>query len=241
MRFFLTFILSGLFARQAFSQNDSVKKRKIDSLTIKFKADSARIFKFNRYRPYANIDNRNSFIKNRPVNFQGGQIGFIFKEYHVFGLGYYTMTPNAQRASRRFNDSRTIDRYLLLDYATVFYQYVMLDKRFLEIDVPFEIGLGKFKNKQVDADNGTIILNQSGVIVPTGAGLQFVLKPFRWIGLSATGGYRLVLDKNVNVDFNGLYYSFGLWLDVRQTYREIKFYGYTRKDYRHALHDIMAN
>lgn len=88
MRFFLTLSLIGLYLGQAFSQNDSLKKRKIDSLTTKFKADSAHIFRFNRYRPYANLDNRNSFIRNRPVNFQGGQVGFIFKEYHVFGLGY---------------------------------------------------------------------------------------------------------------------------------------------------------
>lgn len=151
------------------------------------------------------------------------------------------MTQQSQRASRRLNDSRTIDRYLLLNYATFFYQYVMLDKRFLEIDVPLEIGFGKFTNKQIDTDNGDVILNESGVIVPTGAGLQFVLKPFRWIGFSTTGGYRYVLDKNVDLDFNGLYYSFGLWLDIRQIYREIKFFGYTRKDYRRAVHAIIEN
>jgi hypothetical protein len=74
-----------------------------------------------------------------------------------------------------------------------------------------------------------------------GAGLQLVLKPFRWIGFCAAGGYRYVADKNVKTNFNGLYYSYGLWLDVRQIYRDIKFYGVIKKAHKHAVHEIMMN
>jgi hypothetical protein len=241
MKFLLTFSLFLFFTGTLASQTDSIKKQKIDSLRLKFKADSARIYRFNKYRPYANIDNRNSFIRNKPVNLQGVQIGFILKEYHVFGIGYYTMTQQSQKPVKTNEDTRTLNRSLNLNYYTLFYQYVLLDKRFLEIDLPFEIGYGTYTLKFEDALTKDIVRNTSAPIVPMGAGVQIVLKPFRWIGFCTMSGYRYVADQNVNVNFNGFYYSFGLWLDVRQAYRDIKFYGSVKKKYKRAVNEILKN
>jgi len=97
--FFFTLILMGVFF-VSLSQNDSIKKVKIDSLRLNLKADSLKLYRFNIFRPYANIDNRNSFLQKKPVNVKGGQIGVIINEYHVFGFGYYTITQESQRAQK---------------------------------------------------------------------------------------------------------------------------------------------
>lgn len=47
-----------------YGQN-SLNQQRIDSLTTKFKKDSAHIYRFKKVRPYASLDNRNSFIKRR--------------------------------------------------------------------------------------------------------------------------------------------------------------------------------
>ena len=241
MRFLLTLSIFLFFAGNLISQNDPIKKRKIDSLEMKLKTDSLRLFRFNKFRPFANIDNRNSFIIQKPVNFKGVQLGIIFKEYHVFGFGYYTMTQKSQRPIKAEEQTITYDRYLNLNYYTFFYQYVLLDKRFVEIDLPFEIGSGKYSLKLMDPVTHEVYRTNSRSIIPLGAGLQVVLKPVRWVGFCVMGGYRYVYEKSVNLNFNGLYYSFGLWLDIRQIYRDIKFYGPIKKKYKKAMHEIMAN
>lgn len=238
----LTVLVLLLFYASRFTaQNDSIKKAKIDSLTLHLRADSLHLYRFNRFRPYANIDNRNSFITNRPVNIQGGQIGVVVNEYHIFGLGFYTIIQQSQKAQKTKDDTRTVNQYLSLNYYTAFYQYVLVDKRFFEIDLPFELGLGKYALKYENINTQHIYKTRSALMAPMGAGLQLVIKPFRWIGFSTTGGYRYVAEKNQNLNFNGLYYSFGLWLDIRQIYRDLKYYGVKRKKYKKAVQQVLLN
>ena len=50
----------------------------------------------------------------------------------------------------------------------------------------------------------------------------------------------MALDKNPNVNFSGAYYSYGVWVDLRQIYRDIKYYGITRKKYRRELKKLTS-
>jgi len=112
MRLFL-FIFSTLLCRVYFSQVDSLKQkeiipeshqtisreqhRTIDSLTVQLKKDSAHIYRFQKLRPYLSIDNRNSFINNKPVNFKGIQFGVILHENQILALGFYAMSQNSKK------------------------------------------------------------------------------------------------------------------------------------------------
>lgn len=241
MRFFFTLLLL-VFLNDLFSQNDSLKKVKLDSLKISLKIDSLRLYRFNKIRPYANVDNRNSFITKKPANVKGGQIGTIINEYHVFGFGFYTITQESQKAVKTTdNANNNIDKSLKINYGTIFYQFVMIDKRFFEIDLPFEMGLGRYTLKFKDVATSQIFKNESASLVPLGAGIQLVLKPVRWIGFSTTGGYRYVGVNSQDLNFNGLYYSFGLWLDIRQVYRDIKYYGFIKRKYKEHVNRIQEN
>lgn len=236
MRIFTAIILSFLFAGSLFAQKSAVKRHKIDSLSLKLKNDSLRTFRFKKLRPYANIDNRNSFIKN-PAAISGLQLGIIVNEYHTFGLGSYRLNRTPEK------DAPIRDGYRMnnLRYFTTFYEYFLLNARYVEIDLPFEIGLGNYSARIVDTLNTKRDQNISAGFIPLGSAVKVILKPVRWIGLSLMGGYRYVLEKKTNLNLNGVYYSLGVWVDIRQIYRDIKYYGFQKKKYRKAVDQILAN
>lgn len=240
MRIALTcFLLAAAIGITA--QVDAARQARIDSLSIKLKADSMRLYRFHTIRPYANLDNRFSFIRREPVNVKGGQVGIIFKESHAFGFGYYMITNQSERSARTTDSASTLNINLTLNYTTLFYQYLLLDHRFLEIDLPFELGYGKYTLKLQDSRSEVPFRTLSQSIVPLGAGVQLVLKPVRWVGVSTMGGYRYVSGWRPAPNFNGLYYSFGLWVDIRQVYRDVRYYGFIKRRYREQVKEVLRS
>lgn len=218
-----------------YGQN-SIQHHRIDSLTTKFKIDSAHIYRFKKVRPYASLDNRNSFIKDAAVNVKGFQLGTILREKHTLGFGLYSLQNSSKQKFTTKNEKNIIaKRNLTLNYLTLFYQYVIIDTRFFELDVPLEVGLGGYHISLEDTLAHKIITDKRGGVYLTAGGVDIILKPVKWIGLSGSAGYRLALDKNPNINFSGAYYSIGLWVDLRQIYRDTRFYGFTRKKYRRQL------
>ena len=115
---FLILLQFGLPA-QNFSDKQ-IKQR--DSLTAKLKADSSRIFKFQKLRPYFNLDQRHSFIRNAPISVNGFQIGIILHERHVLGLGTYSVAATTnQKAKTKSDKNIDVVRTLDMKYETVFY------------------------------------------------------------------------------------------------------------------------
>lgn len=221
------------------AQSDSLaklfKQFKIDSLTKKFKKDSAYIYRFQKVRPYLAIDNRNSFIKDIPVNVKGIQFGLILHERHTAAIGFYGINASTSKNIKtRIGDE---DAYITtrLKYMTLFYQYALVDKRFYEIDIPVELGLGGFDVKAVSQKDNRVLRDVRGGIIPFGTGITFVFKPIKHFGLQAMVGYRWVAEKNPNLNFNGAYYSIGTWFDIKQIIRDIRYYGFKRPKYRRAL------
>ena len=225
----------------SFYGQNSLQQKRIDSLTIKFKKDSAHIYRSKKVRPYASLDNRNSFIKDAPVNVKGFQLGTILKEKHTIGFGLYSLQNSSKQFVTTKNEKNiAAKRTLTLNYLTLFYQYVIIDKRFFELDLPLEVGLGGYHVILEDTAVHKIISDKRGGTMLTSGGISIIFKPFKWIGLSGTAGYRVALDKNPNVNFSGAYYSYGVWVDLRQIYRDIKYYGITRKKYRRELKKLTS-
>lgn len=240
---FIFFLLSYTFTS---AQTNSTQ---LDSLKLKFQKDSAHTFRFKKIRPFFTIDQRNSWIKNEkglqkvPVTINGIQLGVILKEKHSLGLGLYTMNGTSQKPVK-INDQNNKITYqeLLLKYVTVNYQYVIFDTRFFEMDLPLEIGVGNYVYELKDETQTTQIWHEAGPLKLTGGGVNIVLKPVRWIGVSGMAGYRIVaFNKKTNLNFNGAYYSYGVWIDLRQIYRDIKFYGFMRPKYRKKVNALSAS
>lgn len=235
MKLFTALVLLLVFSFGAVSQNDSVKQHKIDSLTLKLQKDSLHTFRFKLLRPYANIDNRPSFLKSRPSNFNGLQLGVILNEYHTLGFGLYILN----RASRINSPIKKDYRLHALRYYTLFYEYMLVNKRYFEVDLPFELGYGSYKATYTDSSSvpfvsGTLYPN----FLPVSAGVKFVLKPVKWVGLSLIVGYRYFMEEKSILEFNNFFFPIGVWVDFRQVYRDVKFYGFQRKRYRRRLAEL---
>ncbi len=221
---------------QDYSRQDA-----IDSLTAKFKMDSLHTYRFKIIRPFVAIDNRNSFIKEGPVNVKGFQLGIILKEKHTVGFGIYGIQNNSkQNLTSKDVNSVPLKRTLNLNYLTLFYRYKIIDKRYFELALPLEVGLGGYHIKLIDDRTDKIVSEVNGGTSLTSGGVDIVLKPFKWVGVTGSAGYRIALDKNPNVNFSGAYYSYGLWVDLRQIYRDVKFYGFVRKKYRREMKNVLS-
>lgn len=217
------------------------QKQKKDSLTAKLKADSTHIFRYQKYRPYFNLDQRNSFIRGQSININGLQLGVLINEKHVFGLGGYIITLSSQQKVKTKNDKNiSVNRSLNMDYGTFFYQYVLLDKRYVEIDLQSELGVGVYTFNYYELTTNKFLTSRSAKMIVGGVGPLLAIKPTKWIGIIGMIGYRYTSEKNTTLNFNGAYYSYGVWLDLRQIIRDYRYYLNKKRKYRKALIQLSA-
>ena len=228
-----------MFVEASFGQ-DNIKQHKIDSLIAKLHADSSHIYRFRKVRPFFSLDNRNSFVKDAPVNVQGVQLGLILKERHTVGFGIYAIRTSARQKLTSKNEKNiSANRTLSLNYLTIFYQYAFLDRRYFELDLPLELGLGSYNVRITDAVTNKTIVDRKGGTVIVGGGIGCTVKPLKWFGISGSAGYRYDFDNNPNVNFSGFFYSYGVWIGLGRIYRDVRYFGIKRKKCRRHIHYIL--
>jgi hypothetical protein len=223
------FLLS-LLPLAVLSQQNNRRVR--DSLVLQLQKDSAHIFRKSIARPYLKVENRNSFLANDHVNFLGFLAGATLYERHIICAGFYSLDKKSRRLIALPQDAGK-QEFSKLEYVDFAYQYVLINLKYLQLNVPFEVGYGSYVATVSDSLNRNV-KNLDGNFVPFGWGLQFIFKPIRWLGLSASGGYREVKQDAIKLSINGWYYSFGIWLDARLIYRELK-YSRHKKRIHHEL------
>ncbi|MDB5274624.1 MAG: hypothetical protein JWO58_2991 [Chitinophagaceae bacterium] len=232
----------GGFAQQDEMATTTQRQASLDLLKQKLKTDSSRIYRFQKLRPFVALDNRYTSIQAAPITIHGFQAGVKFSNRHILCLGYYTLFRESRREFIRKSTGEASNRLedLRMNYVTLFYQYTLIDHRFFRISVPMELGVGQYEIKISSAATGNKISDHKNVMFPVGTGIQVVLKPVRWIGLSSALGYRYVMDVDPNLNFNGWYYAYGVWLDVRQIVRDTRFYLIKKPKYKKAVNRIKS-
>jgi hypothetical protein len=200
-----------------------------DSLSALLRKDSAHIFRKTLAKPYLKIDNRNSFILDQPIDFYGGMIGATFWDRHTLAAGYYFLDKKSRRPVET-NGKGTTQQFLRLTYFNFAYQLVVLNTRYVQLNLPLEIGAGSVYAKTNDSVAVAVETHFSGRFIPYSAGLQAIGKITKWLGVSLTGGYRYVYHNKLNLQFNGVYYSYGVWIDARHLFRSFR-YSNARKKY----------
>ncbi len=209
------------------------KTSQLDSLTQKFLNDSAHIYRLKKFRPYADLDHYQTYLNDKLVNIRGFSIGAMYNNRHAFGLGLHGITLNDQKkAVTRFRDTANVAEQLSLRYASLFYQYTFINNRYLAVFMPTQLGIGRYVLTTDNLARNKRISQKTGGTIPASLGATLVLKPIKWVGISGTGGYRMVLDKNPNLNFSGLFFGYGVWLDIQQIIRDVKFYGFARPKHR---------
>jgi hypothetical protein len=160
----------------------------------------------------ATLDTRKSFVSAQSARIWGFKFGAEFGGRLTIGGGWNTHTPGLKK-SIYLNDSLgqpdTATSVLHLDYISYYIKYVFYkSKRWKFSVIPFQIGFGNSRY-EYDFEGKTNIRSQRGVIVYE-TGLSGSYKIFRWFGIGADLGLRLMLRNNqaLTENFNSPIYSF---------------------------------
>jgi len=230
-----------LACTQLFAQSQAQLK-KIDSLTVKLAKDSAHIYRFKMVRPYSSLDYHYAILRDAPVDLKGIQLGIRVFGKHKFGFGAYDMKNKAKQKVKSFEQNLDANQQLMLSYFTGFYKYSLVDHRFFELVVCGEAGGGKYDLTYFNIETDEKISHNADYILPTGTGLNLNLKPLRWVGISGMAGYRYMFGiAGRRINFNGLFYSYGVWIDLRQIYRDTRYYLGKKPVYRKNIREVLAS
>ncbi len=235
----IVFLTLMVFATlSSFTQTTQASK---DSLLLNFQKDSAYIYRFKVFRPYFDVDQYQTYLDENLVTLRGLSVGVWYKNVHVFGIGTNgVIAQDKRKLITRFRDSVNVLERTSLRYISFFYQYSFVNNRYLALFMPTQLGLGRYEITTQDINRTRPALKKMGGIVPSSLGLTLILKPIKWIGISGTGGYRHVLDRNPKLNFNGLFFGYGVWLDIHQILQDGRFYGFRKPRYKRELKTILA-
>ena len=192
------------------------------------------------------LDNRNSFVQSSAVYIIGLNAGVVLPGHRWrVGLGGYTLRRNYadqyvyqyKNGKRTKKIADTLTPELSLTYLTPNVSYVFVQRRWLEVSVPLELGIGRSHYTETD-QNGNLHIDNRGLFVPIEAGVTVLLKPFRWVGVSGSVGYRKsVLETDYKDDFDGMYFSYRLNVFVGVVWRDWCQY----RQHRRALLPVNAS
>lgn len=184
------------------------------------------------------LDNRQSFVQASAVHIIGVNAAIVLpnRRWRV-GLGGYTLSRNyadlyvyqVKNGKRTRKIIDTFTPQLDLTYFTPNVSYVFLQRRWLEISLPVQLGLGRSHYYETDAA-GITQNSARGLFFPLEAGVSVLLKPFRWAGVSGSVGYRKSLfEVNYKEDFDGMYFSYRLNVFVGVIWRDWQAYRLLRR------------
>jgi hypothetical protein len=184
------------------------------------------------------LDNRQSFVQASAVRIIGLNAGIVLpnRRWRV-GLGGYTLSRSYGdlfvyqikngRRTRKIVD--TLTPQLDLTYFTPNVSYVFLQRRWLEISLPVAFGLGRSRYTETNQNN-QVKTDSRGLFFPVEAGVNVLVKPFRWFGVSGSVGYRKsVFEIDYKEDFDGLYFSYRFNVFVGAIWRDWRAYRLQRR------------
>lgn len=207
---------------------------KYDSLKVKLRNDSLKIFKPRIFRLQIALDNRNTFIRKEPVDMRGFAVGFMLFDRFKYGIGLYSI-HNIYKGISNVKGIEVFGiRDLRMNYVTWYFDYVFINRRFWEISLPTEAGVGNYNLVIRHSENDTLISRRSGGVSTVGIALDVTFKPLKYFGLNAMGGLRKTFEKDQYLNFDGAFYALGIKFYLRETQRDIR-YAIKKRKYKKAL------
>ncbi len=213
------------------SQTDSVKYK----ARMQFIIDSVKICKPKIIYPQLALDNRKSFIRNSPVDIKGFYAGILYKSRYKFGIGYYQVNDEGH-ANKRVKDKQLITiRDLELYYTTFNFEFLAINRRYIKLGLPIDLGYG-FSNVSIyDETKTKLIYHSVGNFTPFSIGSELTIKPLRWFGVTGLIGYRKILHHSeTRIDFDGLFFSYGIAIDVKEIIKDVRLI-LAKKRYKKAI------
>jgi hypothetical protein len=212
LRIFLAIFLAALPGSLLLAQHSTAKS---DSLRRKFEQDSTHLFRYQKFKPYLNIDFRNAYVVKSFLSLVGIRAGTTMDGNHIFGLGYYVLNEFPIFKSNKIK----VYQFEKLNYVTLFYEYKIYNGRVFDVLLPFELGYGTYSASLSESPETKV----SSSMIPTGFGIKCILMPHQWIGIKFGGGYRYVWENTANVGMDGGYFTVGIRIDLDHMFRDIRF------------------
>jgi hypothetical protein len=165
------------------------KAQFLDTLHAAFRGGKTFDFRF---------ESRNSFIDHGRVEVQSLKMGVTFGKKISVGGGY-SWLKTALFDKYSFYDSElktnvTVDRRLRINYVCYYVDYIFYKSKRWQYNIPTQFGTGfaklaySYKTPDVIAEKYLVFLYEPGVNVK--------FKIFKWLGLGANVGYRMVFKNN---------------------------------------------
>ncbi|MGZ3862819.1 MAG: hypothetical protein ACXVPN_10445 [Bacteroidia bacterium] len=212
----------------------------------KFRADSIHILTPKAIRLQFKFDTRATVYKNQAIHIYGYDAGVMVKEKIRMTLGYYRI--DEQLPNQTDINKVVVAQNLYVRCGTINTELIYLRKRFFSLGFPLEIGLGYYRVKSMSIDSDAEIARLEGITGFSNFGLAGTFTPIRWFGLKAIVGYRkAVLSSDKRFDFNGIFSSIALNVELHEIIKDIKMYHLKKKYYKadfkpfQAFTDILTN
>ena len=216
-------VLFALMCCVVFSQEKKLSKKQ-------FIADSIKIATPHMVRPQFRADSRTIFFNKQRINISGFDAGVILKEKLRVALGYYSLSNNNLTVINKTIAGTLYNANYDLKYGALNLEFVYKNTRFFSFGMPLEFGLGKNKLNYSSTVDGTETEMHSGTILLSYFGLSGTFKPFRWIGIKGSVGYRkTIVNQLKDFKFDGLYSSVGLAIDFREMIKDVRMYGLKKR------------
>lgn len=219
-----------------------INKDSIEILTDKLVIDSLRLYVPKHLLFDFQFDNRNSFIRNRAINIQGINPGILIDQQFRWGLGLYRVIApyqkfESRKASSISDGDEITDRELDMYFIMPNFRYLFINRKWIQTGVELAIGFGAI-NYSISSEDSFV--KKYGTFIPAGGGIETVIIPVRWIGLGGSIGYRKSLKTyDINADFDGMYYSYGVKVFVGLILKDLK-YKSLKKHYAEDIRRIRA-
>ncbi|MFD2570405.1 hypothetical protein ACFSUS_07150 [Spirosoma soli] len=151
-------------------------------------------------------------LLRNPINVWGARAGFLLPANVKVGIGYYF---TGQQIHESWEGYDVV--YRRLQYATTYIEPYFFRRKYWELSLPLEVGLGAARYDVIDIDNQQADSRRT-VAVPLSIGLSVSVKfpplrglrALRWFGVNLMSGYRYTLQQQVPIGpatLNGVYYS----------------------------------
>jgi hypothetical protein len=220
-----------LTAQICYAQPDSV----VNAIQAQLRNDSLTLYSPKRVSFDFQLDNRNSFIRNQAIEIEGLNPGILVRRKFRYGLGLYRVrapyesyksTKRSSVSGEGIATNRELDMY----FATPNFRYIFVTAKWIQVASELALGFGAVKYTIKSEDNTKVLARKDGLFVPSGLGLEVVLIPFRWVGAGGSVGYRKSLGTyDINADFDGLYYSYGVKIFIGTIYKDLRYKAIKRR------------
>jgi hypothetical protein len=192
--------------------------------------DSLKILRPKLIRPQVRIDSRVSVYDKQAINIYGYDAGIMAKDKLRLALGYYRIN-SALPVQTEVEGIKT-NTSLVMNVGSLNTELMYYNSRFVSLGFPLELAAGEYKLTRTNADTKRVLSDTSGILGFANFGLSITFKPLRALGLKGILGYRKSVYPNERIfNFNGVFSSIGLNLDLQEVIRDVKMYRLKKRYY----------